>query len=283
MISILVGLSVLTGSAYGAQSFFGDAETVEFESAAYVYPPTPFAIKQAKKTGTEPKTRSEPPVPVSGYLSRPDGEGPFPAVVLLHSCAGISNHEGSWASRLVEWGYVVLTVDSLKPRGIEYICDGRTGTIAPWNRALDAYGAKDFLSAQSYVIPDRIAAIGFSHGAMTVLEIVKQSTLVDQPLTPFRAAIAYYPLCGQPESQNTPVLVLIGSDDTWTPAIQCEQYLEGLDRPHSMTVHTFPGAHHLFDHPDIDIKELGHTLRSDPAAAEQAFRMTRDFLDDHLP
>jgi poly(3-hydroxybutyrate) depolymerase len=32
------------------------------------------------------------PARLAGYLAQPDGVGPFPAVVVLHGCGGISSH-----------------------------------------------------------------------------------------------------------------------------------------------------------------------------------------------
>jgi dienelactone hydrolase len=124
--------------------------------------------------------------------------------------------------------------------------------------------------------------MGMSHGAMTILEVIKRSTSVGLAMEPFRAAVALYPLCGVPEPIITPTLVLIGGADNWTPADQCVQYLEELQTPHEMTLKVFPDAYHVFDHPGIDIVELGHIVRSDPEAAAQAIRMTREFLNDQL-
>jgi len=58
-------------------------------------------------------------------LTKPDGEGPFPAIVLLHGCGGMkSSYPHNWDKRLAEWGYVSLQVDSLSPRGMSSICAG---------------------------------------------------------------------------------------------------------------------------------------------------------------
>src|SRR5690349_4121596 len=58
-----------------------------------------------------------------GYLARPTGEGPFPAVVVLHGCGGFSS-AGSLqlADQLKDWGYVALMVDSLTPRALTTAC-----------------------------------------------------------------------------------------------------------------------------------------------------------------
>src|SRR5215472_15448022 len=54
-------------------------------------------------------------------LYRPDGPGPFPAVVIAHDCSGVgprsSGMPGRWAEELVRLGYVVLIPDSFTPRG----------------------------------------------------------------------------------------------------------------------------------------------------------------------
>src|SRR5215471_10077045 len=71
------------------------------------------------------------PVRLIGYLARP-GAGlsalisttsgaaaPYPAVVVLHGCGGISSHSAAIADRLGAWGYVALTIDTLGPRGMD--------------------------------------------------------------------------------------------------------------------------------------------------------------------
>ena len=55
-------------------------------------------------------------VRIIGYLARPQGSGPFPAVVVLHGCGGFHQDMIAWADRLRHWGYVALAVDSFGPR-----------------------------------------------------------------------------------------------------------------------------------------------------------------------
>jgi len=283
--AILVSGMAFTETAFSAKSIYIDAEVVEFESAPYTYPPSPFKVKQAKKLGIAVEVKTEPSVSLTGYLARPADEKPRAAVVLLHTCAGISEHEEMWSNRLVSWGYVVLSVDSFKPRGFDYTCDGRIGGGAlttTWRRALDAYGAKRYLSTRSFVDPARIAVMGMSHGGMTVLETIKQSTSEGLAMKPFQAAIAFYPLCSEPERINTPTLILSGSEDSWTPAELCKQYVGNLQPRYEITLKVFAGAYHAFDHPEIDAVDAGHIVRSNPKAAAQASQISRDFLNKWL-
>ena len=60
---------------------------------------------------------------IQGYLARPEGAGPFPAVIGLHGCGGMLDRtKRKLADDLVSWGYVVLLVDSFATRGIDHAC-----------------------------------------------------------------------------------------------------------------------------------------------------------------
>jgi len=221
----LVTSIVFIKTAFGADPIYVEAEGVEFESASYTYTPSPFKVRHAKKLGVPVEIKTEPSISLNGYLGKPEGEKPRAAIVLLHTCAGLSEHEVMWSKRLVDWGYVVLSVDSFTARGLDYGCDGQIGHyVGPWARALDAYGAKQYLSTRSFVDSARIAVMGMSHGGNTVLETIKPSISEGLAMKPFQAAIAFYPHCGKPESINTPTLILTGDKDSWTPAVICEPY-----------------------------------------------------------
>jgi dienelactone hydrolase len=258
----LVAALVFIKPAFAADPIYLEAEAVEFESASYTYTPSPFKVRQAKKLGIPVEIKTEPAISLSGYLAKPLAEEPRAAIVLLHTCNGLSEHEEMWSKRLVDWGYVVLSVDSFTARGLDYTCDGRVGHyVGPWARALDAYGAKQYLSTRSFVDSARIAVMGMSHGGNTVLETIKQSISEGLAMKPFHAAIAYYPHCGKPESINAPTLILTQNE---------------------ISLKVFADAYHAFDHPGIDIVELGYIVRSNPEAAAEARQITREFLDEWL-
>ena len=95
---------------------------------------------------------------VQGYLAKPEGTGPFPAVIGLHGCAGMPDAtKRKLVDELVGGGYVVLLVDSFATRGIDHACTGRVPDIAGKRRS-DAFGALAFLAGQSFVDPQRVAA-----------------------------------------------------------------------------------------------------------------------------
>src|SRR5258706_5037948 len=98
------------------------AEAVRFDSAAY--------LKLTSRQSLEEHIPIFPPAPilVQGYVLKPAGDGPFPAVVVLHGCAGLGTlfdphlRANAWPDMLVSWGYAVLIVDSYTPRGIRDTC-----------------------------------------------------------------------------------------------------------------------------------------------------------------
>jgi dipeptidyl aminopeptidase/acylaminoacyl peptidase len=167
------------------------AETVHFRSAAT--PPTPLQQRLARERGET--IAPQPGTELSGELYRPAGDGPFPAVVMLHGCGGRFSRtvEDGFGPDFTALGYVLLIVDSFGPRGVRHRC---TGEGPPVDRVMDAYGALLYLAEQRFVDADRIAVVGYSQGAMVALSAVElngAATLFDRH---FRAAVAYYPLCG---------------------------------------------------------------------------------------
>lgn len=271
------------------------SEEVRFSSASV--PPTPFKIKQAKKKGIELKP--EPGIPLVGQLSKPEGVGPFPAVILFHDCFGIRPYQDGWAMKLAQWGYVALQVDSFGPRDIEETCTSLTDAFAlgvGGNNVVDAYGALSYLRDQPFVDKDRVAIMGW--GVSPVLSAVVrdgQQRYFDER---FRAAIALYPNCDDMTSGDfyLPLLILIGAMDDWALATFCEHTAAASKNlPNSVALHVYPDVYHGFD--DTDLGEVwfhekaqniyktparGATLGYSAVAHQDARRKVRAFLAEHL-
>ena len=228
--------------------------------------------------------------PLQGLLRTPAGAGPFPAVVVLHSCNGNwKKLDERWSRQIATWGYVTLTVDSFGPRGIEETC----GNGTPAEMAFDAYRALDFLVRQHAVDPDRIAVLGFSQGGWLALSSVEEGVVEQSSPNKFRAAAAFYPNCRAVQGNLTvPALIMIGERDDWTPAEGCRQLAEGADdygvsrrregAPIKLIV--YPGAYHAFDSPALKTpRELfGHRLEYDQTAAAKSAADLRAFLDAQI-
>ncbi len=227
---------------------------------------------------------------IQGDLARPDGAGPFPAVVGLHGCAGMHDTtKQRLADELVTRGYVVLLVDSYATRGIDHACTSG-GFINFSNRRQDAYGALVFAAGQTFVDPHRVAAVGFSQGAWVTLSVAEPNSF-EQLVPPgsdlrFRAAAAFYPLCKAAGARpEIPTLIFIGALDDWTPAADCTDKIAswGDDGPPIELV-VYPGAHHGFYYPHLQPGTImfGHRVEYNAAAADDASHRLHQFLDRHL-
>jgi dienelactone hydrolase len=223
-----------------------------------------------------------------GVLYRPDGPGPFPAVVALHRCRGIRPRLHQWASTLHQWGYAVLLVDSFTPRGQTIICNEGFRVDPQYARMPDAYAAQAYLARQPFVDPQRIGLMGWSHGGWTTLYAVDSIYLTGRHITPFQAAIAFYPWClPQLRQLNAPLLILIGEADDWTPASRCQKMLRQTEQLGEQTVgritlRVYPGAHHALDSFTPPSAYYGHTIGRHPEAAMQAEVEVKRFLAQHL-
>jgi dienelactone hydrolase len=219
---------------------------------------------------------------IQGYLTKPKGAGPFPAVVLLHSCLGLPAGRRSMADTFAGWGYVALFVDDFTTRGVKETC------AVDFNEALpDAYGALAFLSKLPYVDPARIAAIGFSQGADTALKIASSRPAASGSTSDpaFKAAAAFYPPCANVANSRLeiPTLILVGAMDDVTPAADCER-LAARQPGAAVKLVVYPRARHGFDNPEFGdgARLLGMWLAYDREAAQRSRAELRDFLADRV-
>ncbi len=212
--------------------------------------------------------------PIQGYLTRPKGAGPFPAVVLLHTCLGLPAERTSIGARIATWGYVALFVDDFATRGLKETC------AVDFKQALpDADGALAYLASLSYVHPDKIAVVGFSQGGDTALKIAAGGA------AGFKAAAAFYPPCANlaGAALGIPTLILIGANDEVTPAADCAE-LAKRQQPGMVTFDVYPGAAHAFDLPEFGAgtKVMGMPLAYDHNAASRSWTALRGFLAARL-
>jgi dienelactone hydrolase len=224
-------------------------------------------------------------------LAKPEGAGPFPAVVGLHGCGGMPDTtKGKLADELVAWGYVILLVDSFATRGIEQACTFSGFTVVSRKRISDAYGALAYLAGQSFVDPQRVAAVGFSQGGWVTLSVAESEYLLKLFVLPsnlrFRAAVAFYPICRAAGMRPLiPTLILIGAFDEWTPAADCTNKIDAWGTngvPIEQVV--YPRAHHGFYYSELQPGRaiFDRWAEYNEEAATDASRRMREFLNRHL-
>jgi len=214
-------------------------------------------------------------------LYRPQGPGPFPAVVALHDCSGLNRgHAGStqlygeWAKLLSAKGFVVIFPDSFGSRGLGSQCRVRqTKVRASRERVADANAARRWLQTQTFVQPGRISLLGWSSGGTAALWAVRPNAAPRSGGggADFRSAVALYPGCRRLRqtawSARVPTLILIGSADDWTLASTCREMVAGArGRSARAEIVVYPGAHHQFDRANSPLRlRTGLARTADPS------------------
>jgi dienelactone hydrolase len=249
------------------------------------------------------KSSSGDTLTLTGKLFKPQGNGPFPAIILMHSCdVTLIPHNYSWAEKISSWGYVTLSLDSFTPRGEKNICD-RVYAVPFDVRATDAFDAKAYLAGLPFVNRSKLALIGWSHGGCAALASMSQANLSkmfndmggatrgDSPQLsnylkesgPFQAVIAFYPWCAAGlDDSESPLLILTGEKDTWLPPAGCQLKVPLGKTKHEVTLKIYPGATHSFDLNSPVRVVGGHKLSYDPKATDDATKRVKSFLGKYL-
>ncbi len=227
----------------------------------------------------------------------PTGEGPFPMVVAVPGCSGVSldgpasdagrlgdeadrlfrRHYARMAERLRDAGFGVVLVDYLTAEGVPNTCSGEIS-----HERVGEYVAASLEFAQALPSVDlsRIYIVGWSHGGAGVIAWLQA---LGEGNPPVAGAVAIYPGCSGRDAwvSTVPVLVLLGEADDITPPESCDAILRGLPDGAHVQVRRYAGARHGFDFtegPEVLPIGGGMTVGRNPAAGEQAWEEIFAFL-----
>jgi dienelactone hydrolase len=240
-------------------------------------------------------------------IKKPEGEGPFPAVLLYSGCEGLWRDGqklavmGIYSDIAVSQGVVAIVVDSFTPRGIDFetamasVCTG--WLLRGADRAGDVAVTIPFARDLPYVDPDRIAIAGWSHGGWTVMDFLAMPpgrmvpySLTEWPEDPFSGLTSVYltyPYCGFPalapdrgEAEPRPTWSVHGTEDVTVNPADCDRAFELIvEQGAPVDVETIDGATHAFDRPDLSPES---TSKYDPEYAELAYERFKRFLNEVL-
>src|SRR5262249_46520724 len=228
------------------------------------------AVTRAAAAAPELVEIPEGSIRLKSYVYRPAGDGPFPAVVALHGCAGLAGRSGpvagryrDWGERLTAAGFVVLFPGSFGCRGLSSQCSVRERSVrTARERVADALAARRWLQSQKWVVANRVSLLGWQNGGGAALWTVRRHARGGAEGGPdFRSAVALYPGCRrlrQSEwSARVPTLVLVGAADDWGPASACQQMVASArGRSAQAQIVVYPGAYAEFDHPNKPISQV---------------------------
>lgn len=214
-------------------------------------------------------------IQVGGYLSRPQAEGSYPALVVIQEWWGITDHMKDVTARLAREGYVALAPDLYHGQVTSQMAEAANlmSTLKRESALADLNGAVDYLKGQPFVRQDRIGVTGFCMGGTYALLLACQNSTIKVSV-PFYGEI---PSPIDPLAQlNGPLLYLYGEDDARITMDDVNRLREGLKRYNKVgEVKTYPGAPHAFFN---DTRPEVYR----PEAARDAWQRTLAFLGKHL-
>ncbi len=213
---------------------------------------------------------------VSAFLAKPDGKGPFPAVLVIQEWWGLNDWVKDQTRALAKEGYLALAVDLYRGKVAEKQEDAHQLMMGtPPERALrDLKAAYTFVSARADVRRAKIGSIGWCMGGRYSLELAVQEPSL-------AASVAYY---GAPPSEaasiakiKAPVLGNFGGDDKG-PAPDVVKEFEAAMKKAGKTVDIkiYEGAGHAF----ANFNNPWNGYRE--AAAKDAWARTMAFFAKYL-
>ena len=206
-----------------------------------------------------------------GYFVKPNKEGNYPGVVMIHEWWGLNKNIKDMAEQLASKGYIVMAVDLYYGKVAQTADEARElVTALNEEKALENMKvAVEFLRKNGAV---KIASLGWCFGGGQSLQLALSGQELD-------ATVLYYgSLKTDPEKLsviNWPVLGIFGDQDTSIPVETVNSFDSSLDTMNiENEIYIYPGVGHAFANPS------GQNYAQEET--EDAWEKTLAFLDKHL-
>ena len=213
---------------------------------------------------------------VNGHLAKPEGAGPYPAVVVIQEWWGLDEQTKSIADRFAREGYLAFAPD-LYHGELAQLGDGDTAMKLVQKYAPNAYKDLESLYDALKALPDcsgKIGSVGFCFGGRMSLTL--------SITRPVNAVCTFYgggmQTIFEPLRANlkAPVLGFFGDADVSIPAGTIEEFDKLLaDVGVEHEVITYPNSGHAFFR-DSDPNAYV------PAASKDAWDRTKKFFKKNL-
>ncbi len=205
-----------------------------------------------------------------GYFVRPEADGAYPGVVMIHENRGLRPEIRATAEQLAKEGYLVLAVDLL----------GATVETQDEARALTAEydqekGIENMRAAAAFLKEHgaaKVASLGWCFGGAQSLQLA----LSGEPLD---ATVIYYGRLATTTEALAPITwpvlgIFAGEDQTISveSVNQFKASLDALSVPNE--IHIYPGVKHAFANPS--------GMNYAPEETKDAWEKTLMFLFAHL-
>ncbi len=234
--------------------------------------PHPLRVAEPAGLNGQAVTATLGSVQIAGYLSKPEGAGPFPGVIMLHEWWGLNIQVKQQADALAREGFAVFAPD---------LYDGKVAadskTAERYMSALDdaktlttMKASYQWLRSKAFTRGQKFGSVGWCMGGGLSLQLGLKK--------PIDAVVIYYGMLENDPVElkklKGPVLGIFADRDGWiTPAMVTE--FEGAlnAAPVKHEIHHYD-ADHAFANPS------NHAYKSDLAA--DAWKKTVTFLKSNL-
>jgi carboxymethylenebutenolidase len=215
-------------------------------------------------------------VALQGYLAAPSGEGPFPAVLMIHEFYGLNEGIVKKADLLAQQGYVVLAPDAYRgnttrliPRAIWL-----TTTTPREQIAADIDAAFRYVSQIDQVDSERVGAVGFCFGGTQALRLGIRNPNLAANVIFYGSGLVTDPGELGVLGQNGPVLGIFGETDNSIPLEEVLAFDQAMDaRQIENVVTVYPGVGHAF---------VQYESITQGNQARQAWEQMLSFLEENL-
>jgi len=209
---------------------------------------------------------------IDGFLSRPTGGAPRPAIVLVHGYRGLDDGQRAVTRRFAQAGFVCLSPDLFHGKTYHTLEDcalKKTSLDIP--RAVDnIIDSVPYLRKLPWVGNKKVAVLGFCMGGGLALYALAQSKA-------FAAGVIYYQsLFPDPEDLqgiSAPMLCHYGTDDPGTTKTEIDMFRDSLDKfKKKYVIEMYQGAGHAF------LNNPQGKSAANRAAAEKSLLRTTQWL-----
>lgn len=216
---------------------------------------------------------------VSGYLCRPAGEEPLPAVLLIHGDFGLTKWVKEQAQRLAGQGYLVLAVDLYRGHVVTDLEDAHIMDRGlPEERvARDLKSAVDYLAGRADVNADALGTVGFDMGGGYALEAAVRDPRLRAVVTCYARPITDAKLLAPLKAS---VFALYAGRDKGISLDAIEQFRVAMNKAgkHLAAMKVYTACGHGF----LDATNWPAHGAPPPADVEDAWRWIVNYLNGEL-
>ena len=175
----------------------------------------------------------------------------IPLVIGVAGSLGWREHHYEYMKMFQQSGFATFELNSFKSRNITSTV-GSQVEVTTASIILDAYKAFEKLSKHPNIDKNKVSITGWSLGGAVALfsgwkPIIKA---ISKDLK-FASHLSFYPPCffdpENTEFTDSPIHILIGELDNWTPAEPCNYFVKKISNNSNVNLTIYPDSHHSFD------------------------------------